>query len=355
MKPKRGKTQKKLYEKWQSWVVFISAIIVLLGAIAELPQKLADMYEMIFATQKPSLKDFSVEQPQNDDEIPLGINKSRILEGHFPVIETDDEMQKTARIEVEVYKLPGREELPQTGKSRISTIEGTWFFDSAKFTGEGLYEIVVSASLGNSTYYQRLKVKCTEKATFYRKYIDQDRKIRGVEEVQPPDLSEVSIHYLRSQLPQLQQDFFDFFNRNNMDKALATVLGTLDIVDRILPLFPNDLAIQNVRAYTFKNYAMIMKRLKRHDEFERALDEAYRTFEAIRDQNPEDAGAWNGLGSIYLLRRNPEKALPYINRALQIYPNYKAALIDKNTALKLLEAKNTAAGSMSKRGIQPND
>ena len=96
-----------------------------------------------------------------------------------------------------------------------------------------------------------------------------------------------------------------------------------------------------------------MKRLNRHDESKRALDEAYRTFEAVRDQNPQDAGAWNGLGSIYLLRRNPEKALQYINIALQISPNYQDAKIDRNTALQLINDKNANIGFISKKGVQP--
>jgi hypothetical protein len=45
------------------------------------------------------------------------------------------------------------------------------------------------------------------------------------------------------------------------------------------------------------------------------------------------------LGSVELLRRNPKKALEYIERALEIRPDYKQALDDEELASKMLEKK----------------
>ena len=100
--------------------------------------------------------------------------------------------------------------------------------------------------------------------------------------------------------------------------------------------FPNDLWLQQVRAYTFKNYALLMRSLNRMDEFNRGLSEAEKMFEAIRDQDPKEAGAWNGLGSVAAIRGEYQKALVYIDMALEIAPDYEAALQDKEMILRLI-------------------
>jgi tetratricopeptide (TPR) repeat protein len=83
-------------------------------------------------------------------------------------------------------------------------------------------------------------------------------------------------------------------------------------------------------------YAMVMARLNRQSEFDRALTEADRMFEAILAQDRNDSGAWNGLGSVALLSNNPQKGLYFINRALELTPDYPQALQDKQTAIQML-------------------
>ena len=41
------KSKKKIYEKWQTWLALISAAIVLLGAIFELPEKFIETYRIL--------------------------------------------------------------------------------------------------------------------------------------------------------------------------------------------------------------------------------------------------------------------------------------------------------------------
>ena len=124
-----------------------------------------------------------------------------------------------------------------------------------------------------------------------------------------------------------------------MDEALKIVFKTLDIVDPVLPIFPNDYDLQNFRAYSFNNYAMVSRDLGREDDFKNALSESERMFEAIRQQNPYDASAWNGLGTIALLRHDPRTALQYIDRALEIQPGYNEARQDRDLALRMLNEK----------------
>ena len=101
--------------------------------------------------------------------------------------------------------------------------------------------------------------------------------------------------------------------------------------------FPNDLWLQQVRAYTLKNYAMLMRSVGRDDEFNRGLSEAEKMFKAIRDQDPKEAGAWNGLGSIAALRSEYQKALAYIDMALEIAPGYDAARHDRDMILRMMK------------------
>lgn len=295
-------------------------------------------------TTESSLKYFSVENPQDKGEIPLGDSQTWILEGNFPVIE-DDELARTVKIEVDVFEAePVRKKIDQSGKTRISTIDGTWSYESAHFAGEGLHEIVVSAFVGVRNVYRRLKVNCIAKSTSYRKSIEKDRQIRGAQKLVLANPGEVSLPVVHQELYKMQNDFFEHFPRD-LEQSQVTISKTLEIVDGLLPLFPNDLYLQNVRAYTFKNYAMVMERVNRQTEFKRALDESARMFEAIREQDPRDAGAWNGLGSVLLLRRDPQTALRYIERALEINPNYKEALHDKNIALAMIEEQKKGSGN----------
>jgi len=44
MRKLASKPEKKLFEKWQSWVALISAMVVLIGALSDLPKKIVEAY-----------------------------------------------------------------------------------------------------------------------------------------------------------------------------------------------------------------------------------------------------------------------------------------------------------------------
>jgi tetratricopeptide (TPR) repeat protein len=143
------------------------------------------------------------------------------------------------------------------------------------------------------------------------------------------------------QLDRLQTEFFSVFP-HKIGAAWENLKKTIEILDKVQPLFPDDLYFLNIRAYTLKNEAQIMNQLHRDEEARHALDDAEIIFKDILAKSGNDAGAWNGLGSIHLLRNDPEKALSNINKALEINPNYEAAQHDKGIAEKMLkDAKNT--------------
>jgi tetratricopeptide (TPR) repeat protein len=285
---------------------------------------------------KQSLQAFSVERPRAGEELPLGKSLSWMLEGRFPVVETSDPAN-AADVRVEVYRLPDREEVRQTGRARISAVEGHWRFESALFAGNGDYEIVVAGSLGARKVFRYVKVTCRDKADVYRSAIDTDRQLRGVPVLSAAKPAAPSLPTVQQQLFQNQEEFWRHYPRDP-DAALKVVFAGFDIVDQALPEFPNDYQLQNFRAYMLKNYAMIMRDKTRPAEFNRALDESAKMFEAIRQQEPGDAAAWNGLGSLELLRENPHRALIYIDRALELMPNYPAALNDRALALEMIRA-----------------
>lgn len=47
------KPEKQLFKKWQSWVGIISAIVVLVGALTDLPKKLIETYQMLSPNTSP--------------------------------------------------------------------------------------------------------------------------------------------------------------------------------------------------------------------------------------------------------------------------------------------------------------
>ncbi len=53
-----------------------------------------------------------------------------------------------------------------------------------------------------------------------------------------------------------------------------------------------------------------------------------------------DSHAWNGLGSVALLQEDPERALVYIDRALELLPNYAAAKHDRKLTVQMLRDKD---------------
>ena len=290
---------------------------------------------------------FSIESPRPNEEIPLGTHQSIVLEGQFPRLTDNQDLAGTGKIVVEVTKMPNKH-IPQTGKERISTA-GHWRFESAKFSGEGPYEIVVTAYLGKEEVFRTIDVNCREKAEVYKRRIEKEREIRGATRLELTQPEAIALQDVKGKLRQMQYKFFDLFDMGDWDGALENVTSTLDILDPVLTVFPDDLELQSDRAYSFKNYAQVMIRLKRDTEVERALAEAEVMFEAIRDQEPHNAGAWNGLGSVFAVRgyylekkrdcqnalENYRTALRYIDITLDIMKdNYPAAQLDRETVMK---------------------
>jgi hypothetical protein len=281
---------------------------------------------------RSSLKYFSIERPMDGEEIPLGDSKMCLIRGTFPVTDT----QQSTSVNVDVTRLPQMQKIPQLGTPRISTVDGVWTYEYLQLPDDGVYDVVVTGNMNGQSVFRRVSIKCLEKAKAYANNISADRVNRGVPQISSVQEERLSLQSVKSRLYEMQNEYFSFFP-GDLDGSLKVVSKAFDMVDRALPVYPNDLFLQNIRAYFFKNYAMVMERMNRRPEVDRALNESERMFEAILAQDHNDSGAWNGLGSVALLRRNPKKGLYFINRALELNPNYPDALEDRKKALHMLQ------------------
>jgi tetratricopeptide (TPR) repeat protein len=136
---------------------------------------------------------------------------------------------------------------------------------------------------------------------------------------------------------QIQQEFFQTLEKGDKQGALESTDRAFRTLDLLSSNFPDDPQIENARAYMYKNRALVLKQLGQNEDSNRSLAEAQRLFEGVLRQNPEDAGAWNGLGSVFIVKEDAKRALEYIDRALSIQPEYDAAKHDRQLAMRILK------------------
>jgi hypothetical protein len=308
--------------------------------------------------QKKSLEYFTIDQPRNDGVIPLGDNRSWSISGKFPLAEYDVSVPP---ISVDVYKQPEHDRI-QHGEVRPDNVWGTWLFEPLKFPGDGSFEIVVSATLNKSHTEHVIQVKCLPKRTAYEESITKVRELRGAKQLSLQTGESVSLPDVYTQLGKLQDQLLrEFLSKEHptdqdLTAALRTVFEALNMLDPVLPLFPDDPNLQNFRASFLKDYAQIMLAQNRTSDAARFLDEATKMFEAIHQQYPHDANAWNGLGTVAAMRGDAaveqsaaaaiadyRSALFYIDESLKIEPDNQFALSDQKLAQKKLRELEEAA------------
>jgi hypothetical protein len=167
---------------------------------------------------------------------------------------------------------------------------------------------------------------------------DVGRLIERIRELILPKEGQISLAQARQELFQRQQHYFSV----QAAKALEIAQQALVFLDRVSPLYPHDHYLQLMRGYFHKNEALALQNLGRYEEIDKPLEEADRVFKTMLQERPEDAGAWNGRGSVETLRGNLEEALQFIDRSLEIDPDYEAAKSDRESVLYLLQQQNSA-------------
>lgn len=140
---------------------------------------------------------------------------------------------------------------------------------------------------------------------------------------------------VRKPLPELHQTIYEMqaeyfrFLESDPQQALDLTHQTLDLLDEQMPHYPNDPLLQVLRGYSLKNEAMVLRRLGDHEQFQTKLTEAEQFFGTIIDENKNlFANALNGIGSVKILQGQYQDALDWIDRALEIEPDYEAARRD---------------------------
>jgi hypothetical protein len=287
--------------------------------------------------EESSLKHFSIDLPTTNQEVPLGNTATMLVSGALP-------KAKGADVALEILKLPERQSIPQTAPQKTtSTFDGHWWFEAAKFAGFGSYEIKVTASLEGETRVASVMVTCYDKATAYKLSIEREKKFRPGASIIDLPQGIAPLEQVTTKFQEKQDEFISVYfktsplNDDDLQKSLSIINQSLDLLDSALPLFPNNFDLQTGRAFFLKNYFMVARDLHRPDEARQALAEAQLMFEAVREQNPGDTNAWNGLGSVFLLSGQPEKGLWYINKSLELAPDNPYARIDQETALAAIE------------------
>lgn len=160
--------------------------------------------------------------------------------------------------------------------------------------------------------------------------------IERLREIILPRADDIPLPQAEQELYEMQLRYFDLLDSNSAADALELAQKTQAYLDRVLPLYPQELNLKVTRGYLYKNEAMALNRLGRYDESESALNNGESIFRTMLDERPRDAGAWNGLGSIEAVRGNYEKAHDYVDEALKILPDYPAAQQDHELILQRL-------------------
>jgi tetratricopeptide (TPR) repeat protein len=129
-------------------------------------------------------------------------------------------------------------------------------------------------------------------------------------------------------------------------KAVDVAREALSLLNQQMPSYPHDHYLQLFRGYFLKNEAMSLRDLGDAKGFESSLQEADRTFRTIRSEAELYlSNAYNGLGSVTLLladfqrsARKGKEALQWIDKALELIPDHRYALHDRQETLRFLKS-----------------
>ena len=156
-----------------------------------------------------------------------------------------------------------------------------------------------------------------------------------IRELLLPTRKQFTLSETKAELQRMERRYFDLLETDAAG-ALEITQQVQALLDRVSPIYPHDPYLQLVRGYFFKNEAMAFLRLGRYAEYTTSLEAADRIFQTMINERPNDAGAWNGRGSVEIIRGNYQAALGYIDRALEINPGYEAAFHDRKMVLERL-------------------
>jgi len=142
---------------------------------------------------------------------------------------------------------------------------------------------------------------------------------------------------LQDRLVEMESQYFSLIE-DHPDRALAVAQQAKTLLDEQMPRYPHDVYLQLMRGYFLKNEAMAQRDVGNPDGFKKSLDESERVFRTMMVEGKRHlASAYNGMGSVELLHERFSEALEWIDHALELIPDYQAALQDRQTAVQYLK------------------
>jgi len=141
---------------------------------------------------------------------------------------------------------------------------------------------------------------------------------------------------LQNQTDQRQQRALQLLVAGDTDAAQEVLNETFDLVMALIDFRPGDTSLELRLGYLYKDLAQVFEERDR-SRFNRYVENGQQTFQRLVELRlPQDemAGSWNGLGNMYLLRENFDKAVECCERAVRIYPDYSYAWNDLFLALQ---------------------
>jgi tetratricopeptide (TPR) repeat protein len=166
-------------------------------------------------------------------------------------------------------------------------------------------------------------------------------------ENQEPRATSHNISSIRKYLYKKQLEFFDFLS-SDPHEALELSRDTLNYVNQLLQIYPNDNYFQSVKGYLLKDEAQSLLKLdpispNDFARIEETLDKARQVFDNILIERPNDETAWAGKGNVESLSNNHKRAIVYYDKALSINPHYSQAIHDRNLSLAYLSLASSRA------------
>ncbi len=142
-----------------------------------------------------------------------------------------------------------------------------------------------------------------------------------------PNVRANSLEHLKGTINALQIRGFNELQAGELDTAFRTFQEAQQYLDQADTRAPEDITLLEMRGYMLKDWALVCQDLSKTDEADQHLKAAEAAFQAVLKRQPS-ASAYNGLGSVYILRGDLDRAEQEIRRALQLEPGYEAAKHD---------------------------
>jgi len=138
------------------------------------------------------------------------------------------------------------------------------------------------------------------------------------------------IDLLQNQIDQRQQRALQGLVAGDNDAALDVLNETFDLIMALIDFRPGDTGLELRLGYLYKDLAQVFRQRDR-PRFNRYVENGQQTFQRLVNLRlPQDqlAGSWNGLGNMYLLQGDFDKAVECCERAVRISPDYSYAWND---------------------------